>query len=194
MTDTSAKKDELRRALRARRRALTSEETARAGGEIARRVLSLREVREAGTLLLYLAAFNEPDTDELIARLRSSGKRVAVPVCDADELLITPVYIDAATRLSRGAYGIREPASGTAARTEDIELAVLPGIAFDKSGARVGFGKGYYDRFLSGFRGARIGVCYDFQLLDRLPSEPHDIGMDIIVTEKRIIRTGKEDL
>ena len=90
--------------------------------------------------------------------------------------------------MKKGAHGIPEPTEIVPISIEEIEIILVPGLAFDKTGARMGFGKGYYDKLLETRKAIKIGICYDFQLLDKIPSEPHDVPMDIIITEKRVQR------
>jgi len=96
--------------------------------------------------------------------------------------------------LSEGRFGIREPcATGCDHQADEADLIVVPGVAFDLSGHRIGYGKGFYDRFLQhpGRKAHLVGLCHDFQLIDGpIPAEGHDIRMELIVTDQRIIRTG----
>ena len=151
---------------------------------ITERVMPL--FKDAKTVMCYLSAFNEPDTFEIISLLLSQGKRVVVPVTDTNACTITPSYLTSLDGLRSGSYGIAEPSEYAPADAADIDISVIPGIAFDRSGMRIGFGKGYYDRFLSEFRGLKLGLCYEFQLYDSVPHDRHDIPMDIIITEGNI--------
>jgi 5-formyltetrahydrofolate cyclo-ligase len=94
--------------------------------------------------------------------------------------------------LVRGAFGIFEPARECPVHpAEEADIIVIPGIAFDTEGRRIGYGKGYYDKALHHLegKGRLVGFCYDFQLVDRIAGEPHDVLMDMIITERRVIRT-----
>ena len=177
-------KDMIRAAAKARRRSLSRDEVAEMSRCITERLMPL--LKDAGTVMCYLSAFNEPDTEGIISSLLSHGKRVVVPVTDTNTCTITPSYLTSLDGLVRGSYGIAEPSQCVPAKTSDIDISVVPGIAFDRSGMRIGFGKGYYDRFLSEFNGHKIGLCYDFQLYDSVPHDEHDIPMDIIITEGNI--------
>lgn len=88
--------------------------------------------------------------------------------------------------LKKGAYGILEPSVVKTADEKDIDVILVPGLAFDRHGGRMGFGKGYYDRLLETSIAVKIGLCYDFQLFDTIPTESHDVPMDFIITEKEI--------
>ena len=184
MTDIS--KDEIRAAIKAKRRALSYDDVKQKSGSITDNLLSLPFFSDAKTVMVYLSAFKEPDTSGVIDYLYRSGKKIVVPISNTDNYTITPSYLASPDKLTRGAYGIREPQEVLTADINDIDIALIPGIAFDARGMRVGFGKGYYDRFLEQFKGIKIGICYDFQMLGFVPASEHDVEMDIIITEKRI--------
>ncbi len=137
-------------------------------------------------IMLYLSAFKEPDTFMLLDILHSRNIRTVVPVSDTDSLTITLSLITSVSELNKGAYGISEPKKVMPVSVSDINTAIIPGIAFSENGDRLGFGKGYYDRFLAEFKGLKIGICYDFQVLPEIPTSPHDVKMDLIITETRI--------
>ena len=136
--------------------------------------------------MVYLSAFKEPDTFNLISELLSTGKEICVPITDVETFTITPSRLVSLANLIKGAYGIYEPRENISVPVSEIDIALIPGIAFTTSGDRLGFGKGYYDRFLKDFKGFKIGIGYDFQITDEIPADKHDIKMDMIVTEKRI--------
>ena len=95
--------------------------------------------------------------------------------------------IENAEELHKGAYGILEPSTKRPVAENDIDVIIVPGLAFDRRGGRMGFGAGYYDRLLIKTNAVKIGLCYDFQLMDSVPSEEHDVPMDYIITEKEIV-------
>lgn len=179
-------KDELRAAMKELRRALSVSEINEKTSEILKSLTTLDAFTSSGTVMTYLSAFKEPSTDGIIDYLFRSGKRIVVPVSNTDSCTITPSLLTSPDKLIKGAYGIKEPSECIEVPIENIDIALIPGIVFDRSGMRIGFGKGYYDRFLSEFQGVKIGICYDFQIQESIPSSPHDIAMDIIITEKRI--------
>lgn len=179
-------KDEIRLSMRKNRRVLTSDEVKTAGQNICKHIFSFDFIKDAKTVMTFISSFKEPDTDGILKELDKQKKKIVVPISNTDNFTIIPSYIDSSSSLTSGAYGIKEPSVIKPAQPSDIDVAIIPGIAFTKKGDRLGFGKGYYDKFLSEFKGIKIGVCYEFQLLDKLPVSEHDINMDIIVTEKRI--------
>jgi 5-formyltetrahydrofolate cyclo-ligase len=134
-----------------------------------------------------MAAFNEPRTADIISRALSDGKKVCVPVTNEADCTLTLSYIQGTDSLVRGAYGIYEPAVIDGADTSAPDMITVPGIVFDKSGNRIGFGKGFYDRLLSEARAVRVGICYAFQLSENISPDKHDIPMDIIITEEETL-------
>lgn len=179
-------KNELRELMKAQRRALSADDIKTFSSAITKNVCSLPCFICADTVMIYISSFKEPDTHMLLDYIFAHGKKCVVPVSDTDTFNITPSYIKSADDLKQGAYGIPEPRIINPAAISDIDIALIPGIAFDIHGNRTGFGKGYYDRFLSEFKGVKIGVCYDFQIQTDIPADTHDIKMDFIITEKRI--------
>ena len=137
--------------------------------------------RAAGTVLLYHPLPDEVDTSLLLDNALQTGKRVLLPKVAGNDLELR-IYTPGS--LQPGAYGIMEP-TGEVFLPESypsIDLAVLPGVAFDRHGVRLGRGKGYYDRLLPLLPNAyKMGICFPFQLLDHLPSEPHDVLMNEVV-------------
>ncbi len=179
-------KEEIRKMMKAKRRALTADELSANSAAITGLLLELPEFRSAKSVMLYMSSFREPSTEKILDTVLSE-KRAVIPVSDTLTHTITPSYIFSRGDLTAGAYGIPEPKTVTPADISDIDIVLVPGIAFDRHGARIGFGQGYYDRFLSRFRGTKIGICHDMQLLDSVPSLPHDSKMDMIITEKGIL-------
>ena len=169
-------KQELRRFIRAQKREHSALDLAAMSEEITNRVPRSADWQEAGTLLLYYPLADEVDVRPLIQEAFQSGKQVLLPVCKGEELELH--LYEGEDSLTRGAYGIMEP-TGPVFREENydkIQLAIVPGMAFDRVGHRLGRGKGYYDRFLPKLKSAKtVGICWAFQLLDEVPSEAHDI-------------------
>ena len=91
----------------------------------------------------------------------------------------------------KGAFSVYEPDSAELADINEIDVVIVPGVAFDKSGTRIGFGKGCYDRFLKQISSVKIGFCYEFQICDKIIADEHDINMDYLVTEKGLIKCDK---
>ena len=175
-------KDSLRRYVRAQKRQYTAEQLAAMSEGICSRVLASAEWQEAGTLLLYYPLADEVDVRPLIKDAFESGKRVLLPVCKGDELELR--LYEGAASMAEGAFGIMEPTGPLFAPEDypDIQLALVPGMAFDSLGHRLGRGKGYYDRLLPKLTETRLqGICFPFQLLDEVPAEAHDINVQVVV-------------
>lgn len=179
-------KNELRESMRAQRRALTDADTASMSEIIRKKLFSLECIENAETVCTFLSAFKEPDTFSIVNMLRDRQVKVIVPVSDTKTNTLSLSYID--NNLHKGAYGISEPSVIKNADKEIIDVILIPGLAFDREGGRLGFGKGYYDRLLESKDAVKIGLCYDFQLFDHIPKESHDIPMDYIITEKEILK------
>lgn len=183
-------KEQLRDIMRRKRRALTQEEIFSYSRKIREQLFMIDCIKSANTVCTFLSAFKEPDTTEIIRLLLKSDKRVAVPVTDEKSITLSLSYIDSMENLTRGAYGIYEPSAICPADIRDVDAVLVPALAFDRKGGRMGFGKGYYDKLLTEKDCVKIGLCYDFQLFDKIPTEPHDVMMDIIITEKEILEVG----
>ena len=134
---------------------------------------------------IYCATANEPATEGLIADLLGRGARVAVPVQHGNAYRWG--WVEAGTRWRKGAHGIREPAQSPAAASADLRVMVVPGLAFDAQGGRLGHGRGHFDRLLADSAALKVGLCCENRLVESVPMEPHDIRMDVVATEKRMI-------
>lgn len=172
--------------MRAARRSLTADEVEEKSAKIQTLLFSYEKYKSAETVMLYLSSFKEPSTEEIVRGALKSGKRVIVPVSDTKTETITLSYIDSFDELKKGAYGILEPKLIKSAFAEDIEFILIPGIAFDRRGHRIGFGKGYYDKLLHGLNAEKTALCYEFQLFNEIPSDAHDEPVNTIITEERI--------
>lgn len=184
-------KNTIRDEMKKMRRALSPAEIAAKSGLVREKLFSVPEIKRAAAVMTYISAFREVDTAKIIETLFCENKRVAVPVSDTETETITPSYISSGRAMRKGAYGISEPDVIVPADENDFDVIIVPGIAFDKSCRRIGFGKGYYDKLLCRTRAFKIGLCYDFQLLESIPSDSHDILMDMVITEKNILRRNQ---
>lgn len=186
-------KQSLRSQLLAERRALDPESCNDSGLAAQSKLLSLEEYSKAYCIALYASVQNEVDTAAVLVAALEEGKRVLYPVISGDRMLFRQV--SGPDMLQAGAFGIPEPRqTGIDYQADEAELIVVPGVVFDSSGHRIGYGKGYYDRFLksTGRKSCLVGLCHDFQLIDgSIPTDRHDIQMDIIVTDRRIIYREK---
>ena len=137
----------------------------------------------ADKILMYHSLPDELSTIDFIDKWHTR-KRFFLPRVNGVNLDVLPYD---RTRLQYGSFHIEEPTGDDIEDIDNIELIIVPGIAYDNRGNRVGRGKGYYDRLLSRTKATKIGIGYDFQLVDEIDSEPHDITMDIVITDSRII-------
>ncbi len=138
--------------------------------------------KKAKIVLFFISFGGEINTQDMIKEARKLGKIIAVPVCKRNGILRPSVLIEKA-RLIRGLYGIYEPAVKRFVNLEDLDLVIVPGIAFDKKGSRLGRGKGYYDRFLRKLpeKASTIGLAFDFQILPRIPANILDKKVDKVI-------------
>jgi 5-formyltetrahydrofolate cyclo-ligase len=178
----------LRSSLLAARARLAPEERLRRAERISERLAELPALRGAGTVALYAALGAEVPSDPLLARVTALGARVVLPRIAAARLLSFAAC--APGELVPGRSGAREPPpSAREVPGAEIDVFVVPGVAFAEDGARLGRGGGFYDATLVAFpRAVRVGVGFDLQLVPELPRESHDVLMDAIVTEERVLR------
>lgn len=134
-------------------------------------------------IMLYMPLGNEVDLTVVKDAALADGKSVVLPVTERNSGIITPICVDENTVFEKGDFSVMEPQNSDVADMARIDVVLVPGIAFDKSGARVGFGKGCYDMLLERYNGVKIGVCYDFQICEKIPADRHDVRMDYILTE-----------
>lgn len=139
-------------------------------------------------IMLYMPLGNETDTTYIINQALRDNKKLIFPVTDMYTGEITPVYGDANTFFVKGAFGVNEPSEKNIASIENIDVVIVPGIAFDKKGNRVGFGKGCYDKFLVKTDCVKIGFCYSFQLVEQIAVDEYDIKMNYIITEEGMVK------
>jgi len=183
-------KKESKRSLLLQRRKMESAESIKDKSIlIQNHLFSLDEYQKARTIMYYVSFDNEVNTHEMIIASLSTNKTILVPLTDKQNLTITPSVIHAWEDLTPGDYGILAPSHEQALPVSIIDLIIIPGVGFDRTGNRIGHGKGYYDRLLSKTTHAiRVGLAFEFQVMDSIPTDTHDIIMDLIITEQQIIR------
>ncbi|MEE8586178.1 MAG: 5-formyltetrahydrofolate cyclo-ligase [Acidobacteriota bacterium] len=186
-TESAIGKTALRRQIQSRIASFDPDSARRAADQAAARILALPEVAQARRIFACLSFGGEIDTWGLVERLLAQGRQVLVPRADPEtkRLHIHPYPC----QLRPLSFGLRQPLAGSEEIPRQdidshIEVALVLGLAFDRSGFRLGHGAGYFDRFLAGRPFPAIGLAYHFQLLDRIPVEPHDVPMAVIVTEQ----------
>lgn len=181
-------KTQIRKEMKTRRAAMSKDEVLQKSGVAAEYFLKSEIYKKAETIMLYMPLENETDTTEIIKAALNDRKRVILPVTDIKTGIITPCFYESDTVLEKGGFSVIEPKNAEIAEKSEIDVVVVPGIAFDKSGSRVGFGKGCYDMFLDGMTAVKVGYCYEFQLCEKIPAEKYDIKMDYVVTEEGVLR------
>jgi len=183
------RKTALRASALAARRELSPGERARASTGAVARLLALPELRQPGTVEMYAAMRDELDVAGGVGPLVERGARTLFPRVRGEQLDL--VAAQALSTLQLGYRGIREPA-GPAIDPQVVDVALVPGVAFDPHGGRLGHGGGHYDRLLVRLDEGcvRIGVCFSCQVVPRVPRDEHDAVVDLVVTERAVYRTG----
>lgn len=180
-------KQELRAGCRERRTGMDPQLKKSLDKDIADNVRRLKEYRPAKTILIYMSTPIEVDTVEIIKNAWADGKRVAVPRCIPDSRDMEFHYIDSFDCLAPGTFSVLEPDPALPVVTDFSGcLMIVPGMQFDMKGYRIGYGKGYYDRYMVRFTGISAGICYSDELRSFMYHGRYDRCVDIVVTDKRI--------
>lgn len=185
------KKTVVRQRLKEERSHLSIEDVLSLSDALQQRFLNSSLYSEAAVIAAYSSFKGEVDTSMLVNRAIADGKKIVMPKVSNDYASMDFIFIEGEHCLSEGAYGIKEPIfdESRVACKSDIDIIIVPGVAYDLKGHRMGMGKGYYDKALSGIDRERlVGFAYDFQILDEVPFEAHDISVGSVVTEKRIVK------
>ena len=164
-----------------------------ADAQILRRVTGLYQYRQAQMVLTYVSTPIEVDTLALIRQAWQDGKTVCVPRCREGERLMDFYRIREMEDLERGAFGVWEPIPARCEKVTRFEdsICVVPGLGFDHFGFRLGYGKGYYDRFLSRYEGCKVGICYQECISYRLPRGRYDVPVDLLATPRFLRRPAR---
>lgn len=176
-------KQEIRRQIRARKTLITPGQRLSAPGAVFAALERTAAFILSDRILLYASLPDELSTAEFLKKWQRR-KQLFLPRVNGDNLEILPYR---PTLLQPGAFNIEEPAGDDTADPRSIDLIIVPAMAFDRRRNRLGRGRGFYDRLLKGLRATTIGVAYDFQLLDLLPTEETDVALDMVITETHII-------
>ena len=181
----------LRQQVRTRLRALSAEQLRTHSQRVYQRLLTLPAWKRAGVVLLFAPLPEEPDIWPLLSEAIAAGKTVALPAFVSGTSVYTARQIIEPSRdLVQGRFGIREPAPGCPeVALNRLDLALVPGVAFDTRGGRLGRGKGFYDRLLPAVNGLKCGVAFDDQIVDAVPVGPMDVRLNCILTPTRWIET-----
>lgn len=170
----------LRRTIGEKKRALPAREIEDRSARLADALFATEAYRKARSLYAYIAFNQEVRTRPIIERAWADGKRVAVPKVTGGEMAF--LWLDSFDALRPGYFGIEEPAADAPVADDDAALVLVPGLAFDRRGHRVGYGGGYYDRWLAAHPGhPTVALCYDFQIVDAIDCEAHDKPVDLVL-------------
>lgn len=188
------KKENLRKNLLKKRSEVFAKKGDKSSKKIKNKLLNLKELKYSNNILAYVSYKSEVKTDELINDLLKMSKNIYAPYCIKEEKRMEIVKItDPENELKKGAYGIKEPKKSLRnnnANIKNLDLVLVPAVAFSKSGYRIGYGGGYYDRFLNRLddKAISVGINYDELVLEELPKEDHDLAVNIVLSDKRNIR------
>lgn len=173
-------KQELRRAIRERKRAMTEEEIVERSNALAEKFYNSPAYQAASTIYGYLPYNQEVRTVPMLQRALDEGKRVAVPKVYGEEMRF--IYLEDLTQVSKGYAGIPEPIADAPVAEDHRALVLMPGLAFDPQGHRIGYGGGFYDRFLAQEpHHPTLALCYEFQMQAHLDTEEFDIPVDTVL-------------
>ena len=176
-------KTELRRTIREKKRAMTEEQIDEKSAELTRLFLLTDAYRNAATIYGYLPYNQEVRTVPLLEQALRDGKQVAVPKVYGDEMKF--IYLTDLSQVEKGYAGIPEPILDEPVADDKTALVLMPGLAFDRQGHRIGYGGGFYDKFLSSEPGhPTLALCYDFQMLPYLETEEFDMPVDCVLWAK----------
>ncbi|MBE6574058.1 MAG: 5-formyltetrahydrofolate cyclo-ligase [Ruminococcaceae bacterium] len=195
MSIVREQKNEIRVKYKALRASLDKEHKVVCDHKICKRFLSLASYRYSDILLLYSPIKDEIDISEIALTALRQGKKIAFPKCNTDTNTMTYHYISDLSELTPGAMNIPEPSSSAPIfELSDSEkkptLCLVPALVFDTNGYRIGYGKGYYDRFLCDFKGTTVGLIYADFVLNSIPRGKYDLSVDVLVTEKGVKTTN----
>lgn len=184
-------KKQLRAHCKTLRRSLSKTEKQSRDERIARAFVQSEVYKSCDELLVYVSFDIEVGTFEII-RQALTEKKVFCPRCISGTNIMEFYRINSFDELVSGSYGILEPVTSceVVESFSDSSVCIVPGLSYDEKGYRLGFGKGFYDRFLSGFNGTSVGICYDDCLCKRLPADEFDICVDYLITESKSVAFG----
>ena len=179
-------KNHLKESVLEKRNSLSKEEILEKSSQIEKNLFKIEQYKNSKITMFFVSFNSEVNTHDMI-RKSLHNKTVIVPKVVHNEIEPS-IILDFDNLVPSGKFGILEPIEAMKIAYKNIDLVLVPGIAFDKKGHRIGYGFGYYDKFLSKVpKAVKIGLCFDFQIVDKIPNEAHDIPVDLIVTDERII-------
>ena len=182
-------KNQIRNNLLLKRKQLSKKDVIEKSDKIKHRLFDLDEFKKSKAILFYVSYDNEVFTHKMIKESQSAGKQIIVPFSDKENRCLILSELKDWDELMPGSYGILEPSMENIReiRIDDVDLVIVPGVGFDKKGRRIGHGFGYYDNLLKRSNAYRIGLAFEAQIVDKIPTEDHDLPVHKIITEDRII-------
>jgi 5-formyltetrahydrofolate cyclo-ligase len=187
-------KDVIRREILAKRTSQKGAVKLAKDAMIKEKLLSLPEFRDSKVILFYMSIRGEVKTDSMISEVLQTGKKVLVPVADVKNRRLLISEIHDLNELSPGSFGVPEPKHPHEFPIDKIDLVIIPGIAFDRKGDRIGYGTGFYDRFLKTLKKTVpfIALAYDLQIVPEIPKDEMDVRISKIITEKEVIECAAD--
>jgi len=186
-------KEKLRKKIIDIRKNLSNSDVLEKSDIIKKRLFEMKEFKQASIILFYVSYDNEVYTHEMIKESLSNGKNVLVPITDTKKHCLTISKLKRWNDLEHGSYSIMEPKKDCLQEIsiDETDLILVPGVAFDESGNRIGHGYGYYDNLLKNSKTLRIGLAFEFQIVKNISVDVHDVTLHKIITEKRVIDCRK---
>ncbi|TKG94819.1 5-formyltetrahydrofolate cyclo-ligase [Puteibacter caeruleilacunae] len=178
-------KRELRKQMNGFKKAISAEDKIAAGESVFEQLIGLDEFKDASVVMVYWAMHDELPTQVFIEQWYRQ-KSIILPSIDGDDLILK-TYNGKTCLVAGEKYGIPEPFDTPTVNPEEIDLILVPGVAFDENCNRMGRGRGFYDRLLSAVSCPKVGICFDGQIEKQIPVESHDIPMDYVISDRRII-------
>ncbi len=177
-------KKAFRREIGAKKRAMTIDEIESASLRLTEKFFATEEYKRANSIYAYLPYNQEIRTWKIVERALQDGKRVAVPKCYGEDMKF--LWIEDLDHIAPGAFNIPEPIADEPEADDDTALILMPGLAFDPQGHRLGYGGGFYDRYLASHHDhTLVALCYDFQMFDFIETEAHDIPVDLVISDTK---------
>lgn len=182
-------KEDIRKHLRSKRKRISESDFLRKSEDIIRALRQQEEYRSARTVHCYVSMNRrrEVNTHPLIKAMLTNTKQVVVPVTDFQDQALQHIKLESFDHLEANKWGVLEPRNGKECDLSELDLVIVPMVGGDEQGHRIGYGGGFYDRFLEGIDCSTIGLCFEQNIVPELPAESFDVPLDKIITEERII-------
>jgi 5-formyltetrahydrofolate cyclo-ligase len=186
-------KKQIRKRMQAKLQQLTDEEKQTYDKQIAEKLYELPQWKNADTIAITISKGKEIDTIPIIKQAWSEGKTVSVPKCDPTTKSMAFRQITSFSQLESVYFGLLEPIETVTSEVNksDMDIIIVPGICFSKNGYRIGYGGGYYDRYLQHVSALTVSLAYCFQVVDSLPIEEHDVPVQMIITNEGVIQCNE---